>query len=311
MDFINKIDPCPETQIMKNKIIQNWPYYTNKPNPNYFPGPQPVSLELKTMNKLKDYPYKVSEKTDGVRHLMLITENGIYLINRSFDFFTVPFTVEKGLTALLDGELIEVDNGLDFSIHDCVYKNNINCGKLDLNTRLNYARQVAELITCPDTMNVAVKEFYNTNQLSIISGSKNKHATDGLIFTPTKLGISFGTQFTLFKWKPKHTFDFKVVYSGKRIFLYVTHDRLETKFLCINQGDYFNQFIKSYKLLVEDDIPNISIVECIYDVDTNRYKPILVRKDKLHPNTKFTISKTLLNVHENITFDDLIKFFKI
>jgi len=311
MELIIKLDPCPEIQIMKNKIIQEWPYYTNKPNPEYFPGPQPVSLELKTMNKLKEFRYMVSEKTDGVRHLMIITEDGLYLINRSFEFFTTPFKAKKGLTALLDGELIEIDNGLDFSIHDCVYKNNINCGKLNLQSRLNYAGQVAELITCPDTMNVAVKEFYNVNQLSTISNNKNKHATDGLIFTPTKLGISFGTQFTMLKWKPKHTFDFKVVYGGKRLFLYVTNDRLDIKFLCINQGDYFNKFIEAYKLLVDGDIPITSIVECTYNTNTNRYQPVLVRKDKLHPNTKFTISKTMLNVEENITFDDLVKFFKI
>ena len=39
-------------------------------DPNWFPGPQPISIERKHFRVLKSQPYVVCEKTDGVRHML-------------------------------------------------------------------------------------------------------------------------------------------------------------------------------------------------------------------------------------------------
>jgi len=56
--------------------------------------------------------YYVSEKTDGLRYMMLVTKSGVYLVDRSFDFHAViGFDQLVSLYAshgdtLLDGEMV-------------------------------------------------------------------------------------------------------------------------------------------------------------------------------------------------------------
>jgi hypothetical protein len=49
------------------------------------------------------------------------------------------------------------------------------------------------------------------------------------------------------------------------------------------------------------------IVECEYDEVADTFKPIKLRLDKSHPNSLMTINKTMCNIKENITMDELIK----
>ena len=39
--------------------------------PPFFPGPQPISIERRHFDILKNSSYLVCEKTDGVRHIMM------------------------------------------------------------------------------------------------------------------------------------------------------------------------------------------------------------------------------------------------
>jgi hypothetical protein len=43
----------------------------NSSNKNYFPGPQPISIERKHFGILNRNTYVVCEKTDGIRHALL------------------------------------------------------------------------------------------------------------------------------------------------------------------------------------------------------------------------------------------------
>ena len=48
-----------------------------------FAGSQPVSLALENIGRLKEIEYKVTWKADGTRYLMLILEDGTYLLDRT------------------------------------------------------------------------------------------------------------------------------------------------------------------------------------------------------------------------------------
>jgi hypothetical protein len=80
---------------------------------DYFPGPQPISIEYKHFPTLKGGDYVVCEKTDGERYMMVaLTFEGkkkCLFVNRAFNMFEVPINLKKSAYdgTILDGELYE------------------------------------------------------------------------------------------------------------------------------------------------------------------------------------------------------------
>eukprot|EP01105_Mastigella_eilhardi_P020227 TRINITY_DN479_c0_g2_i1.p1 TRINITY_DN479_c0_g2~~TRINITY_DN479_c0_g2_i1.p1 ORF type:complete len:591 (-),score=154.51 TRINITY_DN479_c0_g2_i1:57-1829(-) len=77
-----------------------------------FPGAMPVNLSRSSFPEIQANDYYVSEKTDGIRYLMLIIKSGAYLVSRKMEFFYlqdsesfVSLYATEGPT-LLDGELV-------------------------------------------------------------------------------------------------------------------------------------------------------------------------------------------------------------
>lgn len=84
------------------------------------PAPQPVSLSLSDLPLLKKESYKVTEKTDGIRYLMLLIrynnqdEPVCIMMTRKFDMYEIPVICSEVYFqgTLVDGELVweyEVD----------------------------------------------------------------------------------------------------------------------------------------------------------------------------------------------------------
>lgn len=81
-----------------------------------FPGSKPVSMYKRDLPFLKQKKYWVCEKSDGVRAMVLLMENGIYFVDLMFNFWhisidEVRFPTRKNLNAnhnktLLDGEIV-------------------------------------------------------------------------------------------------------------------------------------------------------------------------------------------------------------
>ena len=65
-------------------------------DPTRFPGPQPVSIERRHFPLLKRQLYLVCEKTDGVRHLLASTDEGVFLVNRAFSIEKINVRVVWG-----------------------------------------------------------------------------------------------------------------------------------------------------------------------------------------------------------------------
>ena len=183
----------------------------------------PINENINVPNIRKDYV--VTDKADGERHLMYISENGkIYLINTSMNIlFTGALTKTAALyNSLLDGELIlhnkegtfinlyaafdvyylgkkdirslpfmEIPNSKDASYRYKVLKNILNSLS---------AVNIVEGELSP--MGIQAKTFYPTKMSSdyaIFNACKNiltnvdnglfPYNTDGLIFTPAYFGV--------------------------------------------------------------------------------------------------------------------------
>tara|TARA_B100000579_G_C22357063_1_gene632119 strand:+ start:56 stop:337 length:282 start_codon:yes stop_codon:yes gene_type:complete len=65
--------------------------------------------------------------------------------------------------------------------------------------------------------------------------------------------------------------------------------------------------LEFYQQLIElENYKPSCLVECRYDMENDKYTPIMVRTDKTHPNGQTTIQRTFVNIKENIQVDDLI-----
>jgi hypothetical protein len=252
--------------------------------------------------------YVVCEKTDGVRTALMAftfgdTKKVTLLINRALRMtylsITLPRSAHKG--TLLDCELI--DNKL--MVYDGVWVSGEDIKSKNLTERMTTVDLFVKgiLRMTKDPVQVKVKQMvplkelenYYTNIIPTLP-----YETDGLIFTPINEPIRLGTHQTMFKWKPKdlNTIDFQVKWHGIKCALYVQ---------------------EKGRLIFESELPDPTpfmdmlkedtIVECKYI--TKEYpmwwKPTGVRPDKTYPNSRFTFYRTLVNIKEDIQWNEFTR----
>lgn len=256
-----------------------------------FPGPQPVSIERRHFCLLKRQPYLVSEKTDGVRHLLVSTPDGLAaLVNRAFLVEPVKIRVPKD--TLLDGELVKTRTGkMLFVVYDAVRVKGENLMHAPLTERLEKARGVLKGIikTAGAPFEIRVKTMWDLGS-PIPDLNSFEYETDGLVFTPIEEPIRMGTHETMFKWKPREriTIDF-CLQNGHELFV---QDRGEP----YKEAELHTRNQRS-------DLPDGTIVECGYgDLGWFVEK---TRTDKTHANNRRTYFRTLVNIRENIQLQDL------
>ena len=298
---------------MEQQIIdffhKAWGTFKDGKSPPIFPGPQPISIERKHFSTLKNGSYVVCEKTDGVRNALVCTtidgKKVSALINRALDirFVSLQFPKSAYMGTILDGEL--VDNY--FMVYDAVMVSGVNVMSLDLLGRLEkisyFVKGILKLKK--DPIVVKLKQFM---EASYINDFQEKvlptlpYKTDGLVFTPVGDPVRIGTHETMFKWKPRdmNTIDFQVKWRRDKWCLFV-QDRGALVFESeIPNPEPFKEFLK------ED-----AIVECQYMIDDEPiwWKPVGVRTDKNHPNNRRTFYRTMVNVRENIQWEEFGKLF--
>ena len=135
----------------------------------YFPGPQPVTIEMKDLPNLNE-DYMVCEKTDGERSILLLinidNKPMCFIINRNNDLYFTDLSFKKEVFegSIFDGELIKTkNNSWNFLIHDCMCYNGTSF--LNLNHRLRYACVIDFILKRynpkdTDCFNVKTKLFY-------------------------------------------------------------------------------------------------------------------------------------------------------
>ena len=275
--------------------------------PPFFPGPQPVSIERKHFPVLKNNPYVVCEKTDGTRVALLAftfqSKKVTLLLNRALlmTYVTLNLPRQAHQGTILDGEL--VDKSL--MVYDAVWVSGENLKPKNFLDRLDVTGKFIKSIMrlAKDPVVVKLKNFVVLSelrdfQLNVVP--KLPYKTDGLVFTPVNDPIRVGTHETMFKWKPRdqNTIDFQVKWNGQRCGLFIQ----ERGKLFFESEIPSNKIDDSFANWLVDD----TIVECQYMVDEYPmwWKPIGVRTDKTYPNNRRTFFRTIVNVKENIQWQE-------
>lgn len=255
-----------------------------------FPGPQPVSIERRHFPLLKRQPYFFCEKTDGVRHLLASTEEGVFLVNRAFHIESLKIRVPKD--TLLDGELVQTRDGrILFMVHDAVRVKGEALLNHPLDQRLEAARKIIKSIikTTQAPLEIRVKRMYTWGVEKLPDSFE--YETDGLVLTPVNEPIRMGTHETMFKWKPREriTIDFALK-NGKELWV---QDRgvpyFEAELHLQNQ---------------RPDLTDGTIVECGYGALGFFVEKI--RTDKIHANNRRTYMRTMVNLRENIKIEEIL-----
>jgi mRNA guanylyltransferase len=349
-----------DNQVLKNIIMSFWP----EQKKDCFPAPQPVSLERRDLDNLLKMDYTVCVKSDGMRFILMCYDGKAYMADRAFKFYEVKLNFNEKLLYLddsdnklelrsvdppgrlggiFDGELVKnIKNKWQFVIHDCIYIHGKNMTQFPFNERyLQVIKLVEEIwISEGSDFRISSKQFFPFRKklsmlVKMINENKLDHKTDGLIFNPIKEKIGTGTQYHLYKWKPRnlHTFDFKVhIYEDSlpvpkkfntetdldtfikvngrvpgRVTAYVNTNGKHELYASTMPGE---ESEKLFLAALKENCPefvNGNIVECEYDENDDIFRPIKIRNDKTHPNSKFTIKKTLNNITENITIEELLE----
>lgn len=276
------------SEALLNFIQESW-----KSDGTRFPGPQPVSIERRHFSLLKRQPYFVCEKTDGVRHLLASTEEGVFLVNRAFVIEQVKIRVPKD--TLLDGELVKTKAGKSlFVVHDAVRVKGETLTSQPLNYRLDAARKAVKGIikTAQAPFEIRVKAMYLWGSEQLPALDTYEYETDGLVLTPINEPIRMGTHETMFKWKPKEriTIDFELR-NGCELWV-------QDRGVPYKEADLHTRNQRP-------DLPDGTIVECGYgDLGFFVEK---VRTDKTHANNRRTYFRTMINLREDIQVGELTK----
>ena len=286
---------------------------------DYFPGPQPISIEYKHFPILKSGDYVVCEKTDGERHMMVAFmyegKKTCVFVNRAFDMFKVSINLKKDVYegTILDGELYE--NTL--MVYDAIRV----CGKSvwdsNLLDRLGYAqfgviKPVIYMKT--DKYRLQLKTFHAMKDFKEFMEEylpTVQQRIDGLVFTPVPDPIRIGTHESMFKWKPqeKNTIDFLMKKEPSRETPGCVPGELAWRLYVQEKGKLvFESEIPVGKIPDETWFEDGAIVECVYHHWDSPmwWKPLKRRYDKAHPNNRRTFYRTIVNIRENIQMKEFL-----
>lgn len=273
-----------------------------------FPGPNPISLERADIPKLRAQPYHITEKTDGVRMLLFAFEyrnvHMIVVLDRTltpyiFPIHRMPRALYQG--TLFDGELVydSIDKTWVYLIFDATNIAGVPVFQMPFSHRMEAVRKsLSFYVPTPTDAGVLRPKTFLPFQADVrpfrshVQDMEARYKTDGVIFMPENDAVLYGKHQTLLKLKQTHSVDF-LVRNGK-LWIYDETTR-RNKTIGVATGP-------NAHLAVER-----CIVECVLDPSASLQKPdkwhvLTVRNDKNTSNNKFTLSKTLLNIQESLTF---------
>lgn len=266
-------------EVVKDFIYGVW----QSKDREWFPGPQPISIERRHFKVLTSQPYVVCEKTDGVRHMLVCFEapDGkkiCALVNRAFQVVYTTLTVPRD--TVLDGELL----GNVFYVYDAVRIKGEDLRARPLTERLDKARAVVKVILKQPKLQVKVKDMIPLKDIASLTLSEH---TDGIVFTPVCEPIRLGTHETLFKWKPRklNTVDF-LVQRGKDLYIQERGHLMKVSELHLSQRPFKDG----------------TIIECEYG--ELGWTPVKERPDKTYPNNRRTFDRTIVNLREDIQLEE-------
>ena len=301
-----------------------------------FPGSHPVSLNRDNLQLLRQRYYYATWKADGTRYMMLITMDGCYLIDRSFNFRRVQMrfpcrSTNDGLGekthhfTLLDGEMV-IDTLPDsqkqerrYLIYDMMAINQVSIIERPFYERWkmlekevieprNHERHHIYQSRNPyyrydlEPFRVRRKDFWLLSTVTKLLKEFIKrlsHEADGLIFQGWDDPYIPRTHEGLLKWKYAYlnSVDFLFEVDGDRELLFL-NERGKKKLLEGNRVEFTDGS--------DPSLYSGKIIECSWDFDKLEWKYMRIRTDKSTPNEFNTYRKVLRSIRDNITEEDLL-----
>ena len=298
------------------------------------PGPLPNAIHPHSLKLIQTKNYFVTAKLDGLRHMLLCTERGSYLIDRAFTFrkFTHSYIAEKH--TLVDGEIIwkgEFKNNVQvlfvpFDI--CMYKGK-KLSLLPFSQRLPYLNEFKkEMHSNESGFSIGSKLILPANQIEqiiqyieftpnwiYIEPNQYRSFCDGFVFMDPNGNFFFTEEeesqtkshdpiptTKLLKWKYDNTIDLCATFlqeSNAIQLFYYTRTGINQQIGMISNPD---------PLVCKNLNPTMNVVEVSFPDynDPSTWKMIKIRQDKKVPNHASVVEDTISVIKENISFETLI-----
>lgn len=275
-------------------------------NPRRFPGSNPCSLERADFPRLKQQPYFLAEKTDGVRFLLvccrLAGKNVCALVDRSMAAWLLPLQALP--TAMFQGSVVDCEMAFNKAqkqwqllAFDAYVVSGIPVYHLPFSHRmegLKRATAVYEYRT-GDPLPIKIKSFIPATMFAAYyeheALARQHFDVDGLILTPELSEAKVGRHPDLFKLKTRHTVDFLVATDCCSLAVF-------------NPSTRAHETVARLRQAAEPG----AIAECARGAD-GLWDLVCVRADKDTANDMLTYQKTLVNMRECITIQELHHVF--
>jgi len=278
---------------------------------------------------LRQKYYYATWKADGTRYMMMISREGVYLIDRNFRFRRVqlrfPLKGSLGGThhlTLLDGEMVidKLPSGefkRRYLVYDLIMLNQKSLAKLAFHERwkmieeVNEPRQYEQSILRgrvydyqAEPFSVRRKDFWmlcTTEKLLRKFMPMLCHDSDGLIFQGWDDPYVPRTHEGLLKWKYAHMnsvdFTLKISPSGTQFSLMLMESgklkQLDHAKLVFPEGTDVAEMANK-------------VIECSFDPETETWTFMRIRYDKETPNAYHVYLKVMGSIKDNITEEDLL-----
>jgi len=303
------------------------------------PVPQPVSLERAHFPELFHRDYMISDKSDGIRYVLFLTKvqgrEMALMVDRKLTLFQIPVAASKCYFngSIYDGELVCSHGSHVFLVFDCISCKGSYVGDQDFLSRSSLIRSAFDLegscakspeeatslarkgkIICGGSANGLTfrpKPCFRLRQLDTLLRQipSLPYATDGLIFTPVDEPVRVGTHLSMFKYKKRHSIDLEVSADGAEFLVGLggAPDTAVRRTPLASLGIPF-RMEESLEMRLRDYPGRILEVKISLDQEGGLALTFLcLRTDKSHPNAVATILRTLNNVKEAITTEELLE----
>jgi hypothetical protein len=255
-DLIPALPFAGRPEISEQIVLSYHKAWDARPVPGRNPCPQPVSLERRHLQLIKDKPYVVADKSDGIRMCLFLTrvEGKEYsvLINRMLTIFQIAVCASSKCFngSLFDGELLWTV-GTDgvasqtYLVFDVVSWRGDNgaIGLAQLPKRLELIRHCFDFggdevsgaeaahkcaksgkVVCGGNAHGLAfrpKKCYSLEMLPTLLRQMPhlSYVTDGIILTPINDPVTTGTNERQFKLKWSQTLDFQVIAATRQLLL--------------------------------------------------------------------------------------------
>eukprot|EP00899_Mesostigma_viride_P025155 jgi/Mesvir1/5824/Mv26558-RA.1 len=299
-----------------------------------FPGSQPVSLDNQNFwEHISSKYYYVTWKADGTRYMLLITNDGAYVIDRTFTFRRMQLRfprrkLREGDPAahhhytLLDGEMVldkvDASGKLErrYLIYDMMMLNMEPIVNLPFSKRW---QMILDEVIMPrkqdavetrydydaEPCRVRRKDFYplaHTEKILRDFIPSLPHEADGLIFQGWDECYVPRTSQELLKWKYAHmnSVDFLIDATDARSPRLFLRDKSSTGLRELSGATVTFPAGQSAK-----DFHKM-IIECSWNSHSNSWEYMRTRVDKDSPNAWHVYEKVMASIRDNITEEVLL-----